>query len=90
MLNWDESPIATGAFAGNNVCNLILKKSAGAFVKPIKLIFDKPLRTGQVPIEWLEANVTHLFKKGIRLVPSNYRPVSLTPVICKILELEII
>ena len=33
-----------------------------------------------------EANVTALFKKGSQLKPSNYRPVSLTSVPCKILE----
>ena len=74
------------AFGGDKVCNLILKKSASAFVRPLKLIFDKSLSTGEVPIEWREANVTPLFKKGSKLVRSNYRPVSLTSVICKILE----
>ena len=63
-----------------------MKKSASAFVRPLKLIFDKSLSTGEVPIEWREANVTPLFKKGSKLVRSNYRPVSLTSVICKILE----
>ena len=44
------------------------------------------MSTGEVPIEWREANVTPLFKKGSKLIRSNYRPVSLTLVICKILE----
>ena len=44
------------------------------------------MSTGEVPIEWGEANVTLLFKKGSKLIRSNYRPVSLTSVICKILE----
>ena len=61
-----------------------MKKSAIASVKPLKIIFDKSLRTGEVPIEWREANFTLLFKKGSKLVRSNYRPVSLTSVICKI------
>ena len=74
------------AFGGDKVCNLILKKSASAFVKPLKIIFDSSLSTGEVPIEWREPNVTSLFKKGSKLVRSNYRPVSLTSVICKILE----
>ena len=70
------------AFGGDKVCNLILKKSASAFAKPLKIIFDSSLSTGEVPIEWREANVTPLFKKGSKLVRSNYRPVSLTSVIC--------
>ena len=41
---------------------------------------------GDVPNEWREANVTPLFKKGSKLAASNYRPVSLTSVCCKIME----
>jgi hypothetical protein len=51
----------------------------------LKEIFDKSLKTGEVPKEWKEANVTPLFKKS-RMERSNYRPVSLTSTICKILE----
>ena len=41
------------------------------------------LEEGIVPSEWKEANITPLFKKGSR---NNYRPVSLTSVVCKLLE----
>ena len=41
---------------------------------------------GIVPSEWKEANITPLFKKGSRNKPENYRPVSLTSVVCKLLE----
>ena len=33
-----------------------------------------------------EANITPLFKKGSRNKPANYRPVSLTSVVCKLFE----
>ena len=32
------------------------------------------------------ANVTPIFKKGDRHKPANYRPVSLTSIVCKLLE----
>lgn len=32
------------------------------------------------------ANVTHIFKKGLRVEVGNYRPVSLTVVTCKLME----
>ena len=38
------------------------------------------------PLEWKEANIIPLFKKGSRNKSENYRPVSLTAVICKLLE----
>ena len=44
------------------------------------------LQGGIVPLEWKEANIIPLFKKGSRNKSVNYRPVSLTSVICKLLE----
>ena len=44
------------------------------------------LKEGVVPFEWKEANIIPLFKKGSRNKSENYRPVSLTLVICKLLE----
>ena len=44
------------------------------------------MQEGIVPLEWKEANIIRLFKKGSRNKSVNYRPVSLTSVICKLLE----
>ncbi len=44
------------------------------------------LQEGIVPLEWKGANIIPLFKKGSRNKSVNYRPVSLTSVICKLLE----
>ena len=41
---------------------------------------------GILLLEWKEANSISLFKKGSRNKSVNYRPVSLTSVICKLLE----
>ena len=49
-------------------------------------LFNLSLEEGIVPSEWKEANITPLFKKGSRNKPENYRPVSLTSVVCKLLE----
>ena len=35
---------------------------------------------------WKEANVAPLFKKGVKSDPLNYRPVSLTCILCKVYE----
>ena len=44
------------------------------------------LDSGQALDAWREANVTPIFKKGSRAERANYRPVSLTPVLCKVFE----
>jgi len=44
------------------------------------------LDAGHVPRDWRTANVTSLFKKGKRSQVDNYRPVSLTSQICKVVE----
>ena len=49
-------------------------------------IFNKSVSTGEVPILWKQANVVPVFKKGDRSENSNYRPISLTSVIGKMLE----
>ena len=41
---------------------------------------------GEVPEDWRIANVTPIFKKGKKTDPSNYRPVSLTSICCKLME----
>ena len=49
-------------------------------------VFNLSLEEGVVPFEWKEANTIPLFKKSSRNKSENYRPVSLTSVICKLLE----
>jgi hypothetical protein len=53
---------------------------------PLSKIYRLSLHTGIVPKEWREAGVTPLFKKGKKSETQNYRPVSLTSLICKIME----
>ena len=53
---------------------------------PLAKIFKWSLNEGVVPFEWKETNIIPLFKKGSRNKVENYRPVSLTSVICNLLE----
>jgi hypothetical protein len=71
----------------DGVSPMVLSKCAGSITLPLTLIFGKSLAESEIPMAWREANVTPIFKKkGSRLVPGNYRPVSLTSIPCKILE----
>ena len=53
---------------------------------PITILFNKSLETGVLPSAWKHAEVTPIFKKGSKVSPNNYRPVSLTSILCKTLE----
>ena len=44
----------------------------------------------EIPNEWGDGCITALFKKGNRKSTSNYRPVSLTCILCKVMEQFII
>ena len=52
----------------------------------IKVIFDRSLQTGKLPADWTKANVMPVFKKGDKSLAANYRPISLTCILCKVLE----
>ena len=64
----------------------LLQKTARTISEPLRIIFDKSLNDGECPNDWRTANVTPIHKKGDRTDPSNYRPVSLTSQVCKVLE----
>jgi hypothetical protein len=49
-------------------------------------MFSQSLSTGELPDDWLTANITAIYKKGEKCKPANYRPVSLTSVTCKLVE----
>ena len=53
---------------------------------PLSILFNKFLEKGLIPADWKRAEVVAVFKKGTKSDPGNYRPVSLTSVICKVLE----
>ena len=64
----------------------LLQKLSDEMSIPITIIFNISLSTGEVPAIWKEGIVTAIFKKGNKALPSNYRPITLTSVICKLLE----
>ena len=64
----------------------ILKEVRDVIALPLKIIFDTSLASGVLPLDWRTANITPIFKKGSRTKAENYRPISLTSIVCKILE----
>ena len=64
----------------------ILKTFSEQISLPLSMIYQKSYDSGEVPTDWKKANVTPIFKKGKKCLAINHRPVSLTPVPCKIME----
>jgi len=64
----------------------VLKELASVLAIPLAKIFQTSIDTGHVPQYWKLANVTPVFKKGNKKDPANYRPISLTCIVSKILE----
>ncbi|KAL5265725.1 hypothetical protein ACHWQZ_G006437 [Mnemiopsis leidyi] len=57
-----------------------------SFVEAVTQLFVKCSETGTLPEVWKSASVVALFKKGTKSDPLNYRPVSLTCILCKVYE----
>ena len=49
-------------------------------------LIEKSLQTDQLPTDWTTARVSSLFKKRNKSDPANYRPISLTCILCKVME----
>ena len=75
----------TAKACGPDDCHpFFLKQCAEELYIPLSDIFQKSVSTGVLPHDWKLANVTCIFKKGVKSEPGNYRPASLTSVVCKL------
>ena len=70
----------------DGVSNYLLKKLISVIKTPLCVIFNKSLQSGVFPDLMKLARVLPLFKSGDQSIPDNYRPISLLPVLSKVLE----
>jgi hypothetical protein len=57
-----------------------------SIAEPLSIIFNQSLALKTVRKEWKNSQISAIFKKGNTSQAQNYRPVSLTSVVCKIME----
>ena len=70
----------------DNIPNIILKKCATELVCPLLKLFKKTLADGRLPQDSKNARTVPIHKSGSRGKPENYRPVSMTSHVCKVME----
>ena len=70
----------------DNISNILLKQLAPSICKPLCIIFNKSMQEGIFPQDMKLAEVVPIFKSKDRAVCTNYRPISLLPVMSKVLE----
>ena len=64
----------------------VMQETAVDLAPVLTTIFMHSINTESVPEDWKNANVIAIFKKSSKYSPSNYLPVSLTCISCKVME----
>ena len=65
----------------------LLKDAAPVIAKPITLyLVNLNISSGLILAEWKDVRVTSTFKSGARKDVNNYRPISVLPLVSKIME----
>ena len=70
----------------DDISSRLFKELSTELAPALTIIFNSSLHAGQVPSDQRDALVSPIFQKGEHYSPSNYRPASLTCIICKLLE----
>jgi len=81
-----KQPKRNGSAGPDNIPAEFYKTTCNYILVPLSIIFNLYIQTGELPGIWKAASITPVFKKGSSSDPSNYRPISLSCVACKLLE----
>ena len=64
----------------------VLKNCSETLSYPLSILFNLVFNTGYIPQEWKVANVVPVYKKDDKNKVTNYRPISLTSLVMKVLK----
>ena len=74
-----------GNWSGWNQCKTMLQ-IASRYITSLTHIFNLSIRCEHYPKDWKYALLTPIHKGGDKCKTTNYRPISILPIISKILE----
>ena len=83
LLSKLQSTKATGI---DKISSKIIKIAAPIISNSLTHIFNQSITLCSFPNEWKIAKVTPIFKSGKKNLPENYRPISVLPILSKIME----
>ena len=64
----------------------LLRDCSQTLSLPLTYLINLSIKTNQVPTLWKKARIVPIYKSGAVDTPESYRPISILPVISKILE----
>ena len=70
----------------DNINPRILKENSEEISDVLCILYNLSVNKGALPDDWKASIIIALHKKGSKSNINNYRPVSLTSVVCKVLE----
>ena len=70
----------------DDISSIFWAKLAAVLALPISIIFSASYHFTILPDEWKSARIMPLFKKGDPSLVGNFRPISLTSTLCKVME----
>ncbi len=70
----------------DDISALMLKHTAKAIAPSLKTLFNLSLTKGKFPKNWKVARVVAVPKSGKKDNPANFLPISLLPIVSKVLE----
>ena len=73
----------------DNIPGIAIKNftaNSTSFLDCVHIIMSRSLATGKCPTIWKKAIISPIFKGGDRSMTNNYRPISLTCILCKLFE----